>query len=236
MRIVPLLCLMLSCALAHAGTPLPDGPHIVVTGEGKLSVKPDSARVRVAFEQRSPQPLAAKQAVDARVNALLVGTAGFGIEDQDVRASDIDVEEDVDYDDKDRRISHGHLATRQVTLLLRDIDRLNELLDFCLSSGALRIAEVSFESTQAAQLRAEAKRKAVAEARGKGEEMAAAFGVALGPVYSIDSVNSRSAAGWGGATLDRIQVTGSRAPAPGRYLQPTVEYAENVSAVFELRR
>ena len=51
---------------AWAGTPLPDSPHIVVTGSGKVSVAPDQVRVSAQFEARDPQPLAAKRSVDPR--------------------------------------------------------------------------------------------------------------------------------------------------------------------------
>ena len=86
MRLFAASLLLLSCTTALAGTPLPDGPHIVVTGEGKLSTKPDSARVRFDFEQRATQPLPAKQAVDAAVNKLLASLGTYGIEDKDITA------------------------------------------------------------------------------------------------------------------------------------------------------
>lgn len=235
MRAILGLLLSMAVSAAMAGTPLPDGPHIVVAGEGKVTVTPDSARVSVGFEQRASQPLPAKQTVDRQVNAVLAGSERFGIAEKDIQASDLDVSEDVDYDDKGRRISNGHVAGRSVSMVLKDLDRLNEFLDFCLSVGASDISQVSFESSRAAELRVEAKRKAVSIAREKGEEMAKAFGTRLGQVYSIDSINSRSADGWGATTLDRIQVTGSRLES-GRYLQPTVDYSESVHAVFELVR
>lgn len=235
MRTILGLLLSMAVSTVMAGTPLPDGPHIVVAGEGKTTVKPDSARVSVGFEQRASQPLPAKQTVDRQVNALLAGSERFGIAEAGIRASDLSVSEDVDYDDKGRRISNGHVAERSVSVVLNDLERLNEFLDFCLSVGASDISQVSFESSRAAELRAEAKRKAVTSAREKGEEMARAFGTRLGQVYSIDSVNSRSTDGWGAVTLDRIQVTGARLES-GRYLQPTVDYSESVHAVFELVR
>lgn len=235
MRAILGLLLSMAAFAVVASTPLPDGPHIVVTGEGKVTVTPDSARVRVGFEQRASQPLPAKQTVDRQVNALLAGSERFDIAEADIHASDLSVNEDVDYDDKGRRISNGHIAGRSVSVVLKDLQRLNEFLDFCLAAGASDISQVSFESSRAAELRAEAKRKAVASAREKGEEMATAFGTRMGQVYSIDSVNSRSSDGWGATTLDSIQVTGSRLES-GRYLQPTVDYSESVHAVFELIR
>ncbi|HSX64810.1 MAG TPA: SIMPL domain-containing protein [Pseudoxanthomonas sp.] len=235
MRTILGLLLSMAAFAVAANTPLPDGPHIVVTGEGKVTVTPDSARVRVGFEQRASQPLPAKQTVDRQVNALLAGSERFGIAEADIHASDLSVNEDVDYDDKDRRISNGHVAGRSVSVVLKDLERLNEFLDFCLAAGASDISQVSFESSRAAELRAEAKREAVASAREKGEEMASAFGTRLGQVYSIDSLNSRLSNGWSATTLDSIQVSGSRSEN-GRYLQPTVDYSESVHAVFELIR
>ena len=76
---------------------------------------------------------------------------------------------------------------------------------------------------------------AVADAREKASGLAVAFGGALGPVYSINSLNSMQAHGCGNTTLDRIMVTGSRIDS-GRYLQPQIDFTERVSAVFEISR
>lgn len=236
MRLFAASLLLLSCTTALAGTPLPDGPHIVVTGEGKLSTKPDSARVRFDFEQRATQPLPAKQAVDTAVNKLLASLGTYGIEDKDITASSLSASEDVNYSDEGKRTSNGFVAERDVTVVLKDIDKLNEFLDNGLASGAHEIGDVTFESTQADSLRDEARQKAVDDARKKAAGMAAAFGANLGSIYSIGSINSRYDDRYGGATmLDRIEVTGS-GMARGRYIQPTVEYTETVNAVFELKR
>lgn len=235
MRFALALVWGLASGSALAGTPLPEAPHVVASGEGKVSVKPDSARVRFNFEQRAAQPLPAKQAVDAAVNRLLAALDGYGIADDDITASSLNAAEDVDYTESGRRVSNGFVAGRSVSVVLRQIDRLNDFLDSGLQAGAHEIANVEFESTRATHLRAEAKKKAVADARLKAGEMAASFDVRLGPVYSIDSINSRYSALYSATTLDRIQVTGSRL-SQGRYIQPTVEYTESVNAVFELLR
>lgn len=235
MRLVAGVLVLLFPWAVVAGTPLPDGPHIVVSGEGKVSVKPDSARIVFHFEQRAEQALPAKQTVDKHVNDLLDGTSRFGIASDDVRASDLTTSEDILHDKNDRRISNGFVATRNVTVVLQDMQRLNEFLDFGLATGA-SIFQVTLESTQAAKLRTDAKKKAVNNLREKGNEMAIAFGAKLGGIYSIDSIGSRQGNGWFSGPLDSVLVTGSHRQQGGRYLQPTVEYSETVSAVFELTR
>lgn len=228
-----LLCIPLP---SLAGTPLPDGPHIVVTGEGKVSASPDSARIRFDFEHRGATTLPAKQGVDAAVNRLLDRLSAFEIADADVQASELSASEDVDFDDKGKRVSNGFVAERNVTVVLKNVDRLNEFLDAGLAAGATTIADVSFESTHAERLREEAKDKAVSDAKEKAAAMARAFAAGLGAIYSINSVNTRIGEHYSATTLDSITVSGSRVPRPGRYLQPTVDYSASVSAVFELQR
>lgn len=227
--------LLFACGTAFAGTPLPDAPHIVVSGQGEVSAKPDAARVQFDFESRAPQPLPAKQAVDAAVNRLLGGLDAYGVADDDITASSLDASEDVDYGDDGERTSNGFVASRSVTVLLKDIDRLNDFLDSGLAAGAHGIGSVGFESSRKDALREEARKEAVADARAKAAEMAAAFGARLGPVYSIGSINSLYQNQYGAITLDRIEVTGSRIGS-GRYVQPKVEYTETVNAVFALQR
>lgn len=233
MRQVLLAALLVLAVPAFAGTPLPDAPHIVVSGEGKVTAKPDSARLSFEFESRAAQPLSAKKAVDQSVNRLLEALSRFGIADKDIEAGSLQASEDVDYTDSGKRVSNGYEASRTVTVLLKQIDRLNDLIDTGLASGATSFNNLQFESTQAEQLRSEAKRKAIQDARAQADETAEALGAGLGPIYSIDNVGSQNRFGYNAETLDKVTVTGS---VSGRYVQPTVEYRASVRAVFELKR
>lgn len=230
-----LIVAMLSCASAWAGTPLPEGPHIVVNGRGEVSAQPDQVRIVMTFEQRAAQPLIAKETVDKAVTAYLQVLAVFDVDTQSITASDLSASENFDYN-AGKRVSRGFSAERNVTAVLTGLDRLDALLDAGLRVGATGIGEVTFESSRADEFRAEAKRKAVADARSRAQESATAFGARLGAVYSIDSITSRHANAWGTpTTLDRVQMSGSRAGG-GIYLQAKVAYSETVSAVFDLQR
>lgn len=55
-------------------------------------------------------------------------------------------------------------------------------------------------------------------------------------MYSINSLNSMQSDDYGATTLDRIEVTGSSMDSGGRYLQPTIDFTERVSAVHEILR
>ena len=227
--------LPLLSATAFAGTPLPDAPHVVVQGEGLVSVAPDSATVSMVARHRSADAGTAKRVVDRAVEALLKVAPDFDVAPDDITASDLALREEVDYDDNDRRLPPAHVASREVKVRLDDLDRLGAWLDAALAAGFSGVSDVTFKSSKEASLREDARARAVADAREKAAGLAVAFGGRLGPVYSINSLNSRQSDGYGNTTLDRIEVTGSRMDS-GRYLQPTIDFTERVSAVFEISR
>lgn len=227
--------IFLPSTAAVAGTPLPDTPHVVVQGEGLVSVAPDSAIVSMVARHRSADAGEAKRVVDRAVAALLKVAADFGITPDDITASDLALRQTEDYDDNDRRLPTTHVASREVKVRLDELERLGAWMDAALAAGFAEVSDVSFKSSQEARLRDDARAQAVEDAREQAGGLATAFGGRLGPVYSINSLNSMQAHGYGNTTLDRIQVTGSRIDS-GRYLQPKIDFTERVSAVFEISR
>lgn len=206
----------------------------MATGEGKASAAPDRARIALTARYRDAAPAVAKRAVDQGIEGLLAIAPRFGLAPAQVTASDLSVSEDTEVDDRGRRTSRGFMASRTATVELHEIVRLGEFLDAALAAGMNEVDDIRFESSRADALRAKARALAVADAREKAGGLAEAFGSRLGQVYSINSLNSGYRDGYG-ASLDRVTVTGSRVNT-GRYIQPTVDYSERVSAVFELQR
>lgn len=227
--------LSLSSVAAFAGTPLPEAPHVVVHGEGKVSVAPDTVIVTMVATHRSTDAAEAKRVVDRAVNALLDIAPRFDVKPDNVSASDLALHEDVDYDEDDRRLPVAHVATREVKVQLDDLERLGPWTDAALAAGFSSISDIRFESTREATLREDARARAVADAKEKAAGLASAFGGRLGPVYSINSLDSMLSHGYGNTSLNRIVVTGSRVDT-GRYLEPKIDVTERVSAVFEIVR
>ncbi len=235
MRTWPFVALLLR-AWCLAGTPYPDAPHVVANGEGKVSAAPDRATVTLTAQVHHADAGVAKQSVDRSVNALLALAPTFALGTGDISAADLSLSEVNDTDEHGRRTSNGFDASREVTIKLHDLGRLGAFLDAAVAAGLTRIDNVEFSSSHADALRQQARANAAADARSKASDLARGFGATLGPVYSIDSVSSDRGHSYGGRTnLDRIEVTGSRINN-GRYIQPTVQYSEQVSVVFELRR
>lgn len=90
-----------------------------------------------------------------------------------------------------------------------DLDDVQQLLVDLVAAGANEIEGVDFDVTGKADLRAEARRQAVAAARNKARLYAEAAGARLGPVVHIEDVDPEHA----GVERYRAHAAGSEASA-----------------------
>lgn len=232
------VCAMLismSIQPARAGTPLPDAPHVVANGEGRVSAKPDSAQVSLSVSARDADAAVVKRRVDDAVNGFLAALKQRSISTDDVSASALAINEDVEYEDG-KRISRGFRGQRSVQVRIRDIASINAIINEGLAAGMNGVDSVSFKSLREDALRQQAREAAAAQSRERASALAAAYGAKLGRVYSINSVGSNIMNRYG-ASLDTVVVSGSRVPAPvapGQYIEPSIEFNERVDVVFEI--
>ena len=79
----------------------------------------------------------------------------------------------------------GYRASNRVTVRLRDVTKVANVIDTLVGAGANDIGGINFTVSQASKLLDEAREKAVADARRKAEIYAKAAGVTLGAPLSI---------------------------------------------------
>jgi uncharacterized protein YggE len=72
-------------------------------------------------------------------------------------------------------------------VVLRDVDRVGDVLDAALEAGANRVAELTFFASDTEDARLEALRNATARARREAETIAESLGMTLGPPLTVQS-------------------------------------------------
>lgn len=86
----------------------------------------------------------------------------------------------------------GYQARITFSILLKDLDRVDELAEGLVSAGANEIERIVFETTKLKEIRAEARRMAVSAVLDKAQNYCAAGGVELGRILHIEDVNPLS--------------------------------------------
>ncbi len=155
------------------------GGTIKVYGESELEITPDQARVSVGVEIQAED---AQEAVgeNARViKNVLAAVDQFGAAVSSVTTGSYQV-----YAIRHDEVRQ-YMASNQLQVTLDDLTQLGELIDVMIAAGANRVLSVQFEASNSDEAKLLALGKAVEQARGKAQALAAAADVELGDILSI---------------------------------------------------
>ena len=183
-----LLLTTLSCHAADNADPA----VISVSGEGVVTATPDMAMVTVGVTTQAPDASDAVAANNRAMAELGKALDDFGIAERDRQTSSFNIFPRYDHgrnDNRTPRIS-SYEVSNQLTLRVRDIDRLGDLLNAVVSSGSNRIGSLSFAIADETTLRDEARQLAVRDAERKAALYAEAAGGKLGRVVSISEAGA----------------------------------------------
>lgn len=183
----------LVCALALPSAAWADGlsqPHLSVTGEGTIKVAPNMATFSVAIVTKQPSAALAKQKTDEAVANLLGSLMAAGLPKSDIHSANLSVYPQYNYPKDKSPVLSGYQGTRDVSVTVNDLSKLNDYLNSALNDGMNRVSNIRFSVKDKSKYLAEARDKAVQDAKQKAEALAKGFGVHLHGIWNIDYDNN----------------------------------------------
>jgi uncharacterized protein len=161
-----------------------------VAAYGAASVKamPDLVRIRFKVVRLEQQPSASFAVVTETVHAVRQVLREHGVPDAAVERSRLDLKSAWSAYGADRKFL-GYQCQASFAVESGNLDDVQQLLVDVVAAGANEIEAVDFDVAAKADMRADARRNAVAAARRKAELYADAAGVRLGAVLHIDDVD-----------------------------------------------
>ncbi len=234
-----------SLALAQINS-LPSQPHLLVRGKAEREVLPDRFKITVALEQTDAAPDTARTRVQADAATVLGLFKANGALADSVDASSLSIEPKTRYVD-DREVFDGTQVSRTLSATFTKLADVRALLGGLKTSEHLQVSGIAPSYSDETRVRGELKRQAVEQTRSNAQQLASAYGVHLGGLYTISEVAPNFAYGiqagsWGDGDrargssqeLDAVSVTGAAAPAAAaESLEAgSITLTENVYAVF----
>ncbi|WP_295940119.1 SIMPL domain-containing protein [uncultured Xanthomonas sp.] len=228
---------------------LPSQPHLLVKGEAQREVIPDRFNIKLTLEAVDVAPEVARARVQEDATSVLSAFKQHHALSNSVQASTLSISPERRYEN-DRQVFKGTKVQRTLSADFSALDDVRQFLAGLKTSQSLQVSAITPAYSKEAEVRAELKRQAVEQTRVSAQELARAYGVALGGLYTVSTVapnfaygiqagtwqGGRSQAGDGfGYSLDAIQVTGNRAaaaPLAESLEAGTLTLSENVYAVF----
>ena len=184
---------------------------ISVTGEGKAVGIPDVGLISLSVLSEKNTAKEVMQDNAIKMNDIIKFIKDSGVEVKDVQTSGYYLNPRYDWQNGNR-VFRGYDLTSTLSVKIRNIDKISEIIDGAVSRGANQIGNIQFIINDEAQLKNEARDKAIAQAKDKAQQIAKSVGLTLGKIVSFSENNGTAiypqplymdkgiAAGGGGAT------------------------------------
>lgn len=182
-----LLALLVPVAAGAQQPPVtPDTQAMVAaSGEGLIQAVPDRAWITISAESRASNPREAQRRNTEAMTPVLDKLKAAGVPAEGIRTVAYDLQQEWDYVNN-RRVSRGYVARNSVEVRVDAVERVGELLEVAVGSGATSVGGIRFDLKDQASLEREALRLAVADARAKAEAMASGAGRTLDRILRIE--------------------------------------------------
>jgi uncharacterized protein YggE len=201
--------------------------QITVVGNGEVKVTPDTAGVQIGVETTAPTTQEALAQNTAQATAIIEKIKALGVAEKDIQTSGFNIYPT--YDTDGRQVT-GYTVSNQVNVTIRDLAQAGNLLDQVVQAGANRIYGVSFTVADPAAALAQARDKAVVDAKARAEQLAKGTGATVGQVLVVtENVGAGPVVPM--PMMDRAAAAGAAVPVQAG----EQSYTAQVQITFELR-
>ncbi len=159
---------------------------VSVSAAGSVSAVPDLAGINTGVVAEGETARAALSANTAIMVKLVDGLKVAGIAAKDIQTTAFNVQPRYqNYKDGRPATINGYQVQNQVRIVVRELDKLGQVLDAAVTLGANQISGIDFQVSTADALKDAARKLAMANAERRAKLFAEAAGGELGRVITI---------------------------------------------------
>lgn len=216
----------------------PDFKNIVtVEGSGKVTVKADVAVINVGvLTDKNTVAQAQKENTEKMNNITKSLKNDFKIEYKDIKTSQYIINPRYDWSDGSQRII-GYSVNQSVEIKVRDFDKIGNILAKMAELGTNSLNGPTFTIDDPEIYKAQAREKAIAQAKDKAKILSQQVGIYLGPIVNFSE-------NFGGAVMPLYRSDmafglgggGAEKSLPAPTIEPgSEEVSVNISISYEIR-
>lgn len=158
---------------------------ISVSGTGRVAIEPDVAEVRLGVNMSKRTVAEARTEAATTMDAILAAVESAGVPRRDVQTSFLSVQPRYDYRDGRPPELSGYEMNNVLTITVRDLANLGEVIDGALRAGATSMDGLEFRLADPSAAEREARIRAMANARARADVIAEAAQLTITGVESV---------------------------------------------------
>ncbi|HYG58623.1 MAG TPA: SIMPL domain-containing protein [Symbiobacteriaceae bacterium] len=215
-----------------AETPAPIQRTLDVTGQGKLTVKYDTAEITLGFSEVHETATGAYSAMGGAMDKVSNAVKAKGVKEDDIRTGALNLTQEWDWTKEGGRVLKGYRATNTIVITTQKLESAAELIQTAVESGANEIQGVRFTIKNTDALMNQALDLAVADAKAKAERVAGKLDAKIVGVYKVSVMDGgRSPIVYDAPMAMEAKAMAVSVPVFGG----TGEYSAMVSVTFEIQ-
>ena len=210
-----------------------DGTLLSVSASADAKRVPDVANISTGVVTQAPDANAAMRANAVQMDKVMAAIRKAGIAERDIQTSGINLNPQYNYRDNAPPTITGYQASNTVSITVRDLAKLGQVLDTLVEQGANQVNGPSFEVDKPDEAYDEARVGALQKAQARAKTYADALGLKVRRIVSISE---------GGSSMPRpMPMMRAMAADAGMAKETSVSPGEttlsvNLDVVFELGR
>ncbi|MDO9510044.1 MAG: SIMPL domain-containing protein [Candidatus Magasanikbacteria bacterium] len=217
------------------GKALQNERSISINGYGKITGRNDIAVTTIGFSNTDKEVGVAQTANKKVMDQVMVDLKKIGIEDKDLQSNYM-IYPEYNYTQEKGSELKGYKVTNNITVKVRDLTKVNEVLNLAGKYGANEVSGLNFTIDDPENLKKQARDEALTDAREKAQILAQKLGLKLGGViyyseyeayndaYYSKSFMSAEGGGMGAMVAPEVTAGGSK------------DVIMNVSVTYEVIR
>ncbi len=170
-------------------------PQIVVSGTGRVNVKPDQAKVSLGVLTIAPTAKEAQRENAALANKIINALVKAGVSKKQIETQHYSIWPEYHYPKPEEKKPPAIVSYRVSNTLLVTLDdtaKAGTIIDAAVKAGANKVESIQFLKKDPSAAAREALQKACQEARQKAEAIAQAMGVKLAGILSVQESGGNS--------------------------------------------
>lgn len=156
-----------------------------VSGRGEVYLIPDIAYINIGTRSEALDVATALADNNKQAKSISAVLSEMGIDPLDIQTTAFNVYPYQNYGMDGLPMDLKYVVENTVNVKVRDLNRLGEILDAVVRSGANQINGISFDVEDRKQAESEARRLAIQDATEKAQELAGLASISLGEVQNI---------------------------------------------------
>lgn len=183
-RFIAVVISLMAFVQAHAQQ-TPTIPLVHVNGVGEVRVQPDEVVLNFGVETRHAKLEEARSQTDAQTAAILKYLKKQGVDSKDVQTSYVNVQPIYGGGEYERTTPQSYVAHKSMVVVVKQLNNFEKIMSGLYDAGVNHVNGVNFRISDVEKYKAEARKRAIADAKLKATVLTSELDAKLGRVYTI---------------------------------------------------